>query len=185
MDTSTGLGRLRSEGHPQAPQTSYEVPSLEYDVRVQSTTQRLAKAARGKARRAKRICDVCRRLLQEQRRLDCERRPIDDITHSILQVRYVNKVSLQGADPPIERCASTFLLCHLTEKRLEDVRGLPYRAQDIETLDIAATFKNGDDFARLENRNRRHSVDDDRLRANELGFELRFAIFEQHRDHFS
>ena len=47
------------------------------------------------------------------------------------------------------------------------------------------TIENRDDFARFENRNGRHSVDDDGLRTNELGFELRFAVIKQHCDHFS
>jgi hypothetical protein len=40
------------------------------------------------------------------------------------------------------------------------------------------SVENCDDFARFEDRNAGHSADDDGLRADELGFELRFAVIE-------
>ncbi len=52
-------------------------------------------------------------------------------------------------------------------------------------FDKPQTGENRDDFARLENRNARHSVDNDGLRADEFGLELRFAVVKQHGDHFS
>jgi len=44
--------------------------------------------------------------------------------------------------------------------------------------------QNGNDLARLENRDARHSGHDHGLRADEFGFELGLAIVEQHGDHF-
>src|ERR1700680_4079069 len=51
-------------------------------------------------------------------------------------------------------------------------------------FDKSQSVENRDDFARLENRNAGHLVDDDGLRSDELGFELRVAVIEKHCDHF-
>ncbi len=45
-------------------------------------------------------------------------------------------------------------------------------------FDKPQSLENRDDFARLENRNAGHSVDDDGLRTDKFGFELRFAVVE-------
>jgi hypothetical protein len=52
-------------------------------------------------------------------------------------------------------------------------------------LNEAQTLKPRDDLARLEDRDRAHLGDLNRLRADELGFYLRVTIFKQHADHFS
>jgi hypothetical protein len=51
-------------------------------------------------------------------------------------------------------------------------------------FDEAQRGKDRDDFAGFEDRDARHS-DDDGLRADEFGFELGFAVFEQHGDDFA
>jgi len=52
-------------------------------------------------------------------------------------------------------------------------------------FDEAEPREDRDDLARLKNRDARHSFDDDGLRADEFGLELRFAVLEQHRNHFA
>ena|ERR1700682_1101664 len=46
------------------------------------------------------------------------------------------------------------------------------------------SVENRNDFARLEDRNAGHLVDDYGLRSDKLGFELRVAVIEKHCDHF-
>ena len=45
-------------------------------------------------------------------------------------------------------------------------------------FDEAQRIEKRDDLARFENRDARHSVHDNRLRADELGFELGFAVIK-------
>jgi hypothetical protein len=51
-------------------------------------------------------------------------------------------------------------------------------------LDKSQTIKPRDDLARLEDGDRAHLGDLDRLRADKLGFDWWLPIFEQHGDHF-
>jgi len=51
-------------------------------------------------------------------------------------------------------------------------------------FDKTQSVENRDDFARFEDRNAGHSVNDDGLRADELGLELRLAVIQQHCDDF-